>query len=78
MWGRGEGQGQQMCLSREDVVLHVKRQVLRVSKQQEQVFEHLSEEKRVHPGGERRCKMRLTEWTLKPLMVRAKQSRTYK
>lgn len=52
MWSCGEGQGQQVCLSREDVVLHVKRYILGISKQQEQVFEHLSKEERVHSGGE--------------------------
>lgn len=50
MRGHGERQGQQVCLSREDVVLHVKRYVVRFSKQQEQILKHLSEEERVHSG----------------------------
>lgn len=44
----GEGQGQQVCLGCEDIVLHVKGQVINISKQQEEVFEHLSEEEGVH------------------------------
>ena len=32
-----------------DVVLHVKRQILWVGEQQEEVLEHLGEEERVHP-----------------------------
>lgn len=48
MRGHGERQGQQVCLGCENVVLHVKRYVVRFSKQQEQVLKHLSEEERVH------------------------------
>lgn len=37
-----------MSLRREDVVLHVKRQVLGVGKEQKEILEHLGEEEGVH------------------------------
>lgn len=48
VWSRWEGQRQQVCLRREDVVLYVKRQILGIGKQQEEILEHLSEEEGVH------------------------------
>ncbi len=44
----GEGKRQQMSFCGKDVVLHIKKQILLLSKQQEQVLKHLRQEKRVH------------------------------
>lgn len=55
-----------MCLRREDVVLHVKRQILGVGKEQEEILEHLGEEEGVHSAragkksGRVRAEMRWT------------------